>query len=254
MSVSDPTIFSGYLRFSPTLAGALLYAGPVAPTRLHSHHAFQVMLATTDEPLSMRRQSGDVQLARAFILRPDVAHAIARPARAVVAYLEPETLVARRLYRRLSGPSGEAEVLGALLALCGPAPTEAAAADARLGAIAQALGGTDAAHPQHPAVAGVVRILTERLPEAPPLPSIAGELGLAQSTLSHVLKRDVGIPYRRFVLWQRLIAAARAMRDGMDLTTAAHAAGFADLAHLSRTFVAMFGIVPSEIVRFVTWL
>lgn len=172
----------------------------------------------------------------------------------LVAYFEPETLLARRLRWRLSGASSEAEVMNSLLALRGPAPTDAVSADARLRSIAEALGGSTPACSQHPAVAGLTRILAERLPDAPSLPSMAGALGLAESTLSHVLKREIGIPYRRFVLWQRLIAAARGMRDGMDLTTAAHAAGFADLAHLSRTFVAMFGLAPSEIARFVTWL
>lgn len=254
MSVTVPASFNGYLRFSPGLAGSLLYAGPVVPTRLHSHHAFQVMLATSDTPLAMRGESGEVALAPAFILRPDVPHAIARPSLAVVAYFEPETLLGRRLRRRLSGVSGEAEVLASIMALRGPAPTDAVSADARLETIAGALGATTHASPRHPAVAGLTRILAERLPDAPTLPAIASELGLAQSTLSHVLKREVGIPYRRFVLWQRLIASARAMRRGEDLTTAAHAAGFADLAHLSRTFTAMFGIVPSEVARFVTWL
>ncbi|MBV6491047.1 MAG: hypothetical protein CNCCGFBP_01578 [Fimbriimonadaceae bacterium] len=253
MTVLRPS-FSGYLRFASAPAGGLLYSGPVAPTRLHAHHAFQVMLATSEDPLAIRGESGEVVFAPAFILQPDLPHAIARPSVAVVAYFEPETLLGRRLRRRLSAASGHAEVLAAVMALRGPVPTDAVSADARLDSIAGALGATATASPQHPAVAGLARILAERLPNAPTLSAVASALGLAESSLSHVLKREVGIPYRRLVLWQRLIAAARELRLGADLTTAAHAAGFADLAHLSRTFTAMFGIVPSEVTRFVTWL
>ncbi len=252
-SLTTPN-FSGHLRFSPELAGSLLYVGLVAPNRLHAHHAFQVMLATTDAPLAVRWESGEVALGQALVLPPDVPHAIARPSFAVVAYFEPETLLGRRLRGRLAEASSAAEVMTSLEALRGPAPTDAVSADAWLRSIAQALSGSALARAQHPAVAGITRILADSLPEAPPLPSMAKELGLAASTLSHVLKREIGIPYRRLVLWQRLIIAARNMRDGADLTTAAHAGGFADLAHLSRTFTAMFGIAPSEVSRFVRWL
>jgi AraC-like DNA-binding protein len=36
---------------------------------------------------------------------------------------------------------------------------------------------------------------------------------------------------------------------GVSLTTAAHEAGFADSAHLSRTFKHMFGLTPSELFK-----
>jgi AraC-like DNA-binding protein len=35
----------------------------------------------------------------------------------------------------------------------------------------------------------------------------------------------------------------------MSLTEAADAAGFADSAHFSRTFRAMFGLTPSQILK-----
>ena len=36
---------------------------------------------------------------------------------------------------------------------------------------------------------------------------------------------------------------------GASLTEAAHLAGFADSAHLSRTFRAMFGVAPSLLFK-----
>ena len=36
---------------------------------------------------------------------------------------------------------------------------------------------------------------------------------------------------------------------GANLTEAAHLAGFADSAHLSRTFRAMFGVAPSLLFK-----
>ncbi|MBF6447880.1 helix-turn-helix domain-containing protein [Nocardia elegans] len=45
------------------------------------------------------------------------------------------------------------------------------------------------------------------------------------------------------------IAAVARTAAGDDVTAAAHAAGFADSAHLSRTCRATFGLPPSALSR-----
>lgn len=60
------------------------------------------------------------------------------------------------------------------------------------------------------------------------------------------------MPMRRYSLWRRLLHAL-ARVGPVDLTTAAHAGGFADLAHFSRTCRRMLGYAPSELwARLVT--
>lgn len=59
-----------------------------------------------------------------------------------------------------------------------------------------------------------------------------------------VVVRDVGLPIRTFQLWRRLLAAVAALAR-LDATSAAHAAGFADLAHFSRTSRRMLGYSPT---------
>ncbi|KYF58434.1 hypothetical protein BE04_11725 [Sorangium cellulosum] len=58
--------------------------------------------------------------------------------------------------------------------------------------------------------------------------------------------RDVGVPIRTFQLWRRLLVALAAFAR-LDATGAAHAAGFADLAHFSRTCRRMLGYSPTEL-------
>jgi len=64
--------------------------------------------------------------------------------------------------------------------------------------------------------------------------------------LQAMFTRDVGMPMRTYGLWRRLLRALSQV-GRLDLTGAAHAAGFADLAHFSRTCRRMFGYSPSEI-------
>ena len=48
-----------------------------------------------------------------------------------------------------------------------------------------------------------------------------------------------------YVLWRRLLHVCTLLMKGETLCTAAHLAGFADSAHLSRTARTMFGLPPS---------
>jgi AraC-like DNA-binding protein len=61
----------------------------------------------------------------------------------------------------------------------------------------------------------------------------------------HVFTDSMGIPLRPYLAWLRLQRAATAIVGGNSLGEAAHAAGFADAAHMSRTFKRMLGVAPS---------
>jgi len=59
---------------------------------------------------------------------------------------------------------------------------------------------------------------------------------------------QTGVRFRAYVLWLRLEIALAAYVDGKSLTEAAYAGGFADSAHLSRTFKKMFGITAASVL------
>jgi AraC-like DNA-binding protein len=72
---------------------------------------------------------------------------------------------------------------------------------------------------------------------------------LSDSRLIHLFKKEIGIPIRKYVLWCRLQHAIRFFLKGNSWTQSAHIAGFSDVAHLTRTFVSMFGLSPSQILK-----
>lgn len=69
---------------------------------------------------------------------------------------------------------------------------------------------------------------------------------LSAAHVQALFARDIGIPIRTYSLWRRLLHAL-AHVGPLDLTAAAHAAGFSDLAHFSRTCRRMLGVAPSEL-------
>jgi AraC family transcriptional regulator len=78
---------------------------------------------------------------------------------------------------------------------------------------------------------------------------IAAEVDLSESRFSHLFTENVRVPVRRYLLWLRLRDALHMLAGGGSLTETAHSAGFADSAHLTRTFRTSLGIAPSALVK-----
>jgi AraC-like DNA-binding protein len=77
--------------------------------------------------------------------------------------------------------------------------------------------------------------------------ALASLAHLSPSRFTHLFRQQTGLSLSRYLLWARLLDAVAAVARGDNMTSAAHQAGFADLAHMSRTFRGTFGVVPSEL-------
>ncbi len=78
---------------------------------------------------------------------------------------------------------------------------------------------------------------------------IAAGLALSESRFLHLFREQMHMPWRPYLLWRRLLCAVQALHQGKNATTAAQDAGFADSAHLSRTFRRHFGLSVREAVQ-----
>ncbi|MGF1720689.1 helix-turn-helix transcriptional regulator [Vibrio kyushuensis] len=71
---------------------------------------------------------------------------------------------------------------------------------------------------------------------------VAESMALSESRFLHLFSEELGIPWRPYLLWCRMICAVKSILNGESATHAAYQAGFSDSAHLSRTFKSTFGI------------
>lgn len=71
---------------------------------------------------------------------------------------------------------------------------------------------------------------------------VAAQLALSESRFLHLFSEEMGIAWRPYLLWRRIICAIQAIVQGQSATQAAYLAGFSDSAHLSRTFRKNFGM------------
>jgi AraC-like DNA-binding protein len=224
----------GRLFFGPWW---LVYAGVVAPTERHRHHAVQIVLAPG---ASVVDDTG--QRPSPTVIAPDLPHALAGGGTGTVVFIDPEATTTPRL---LADPTSLAT-----LGLTNELPATMTDAEELIGSLTHTGDETRPGH--HPAIAAVLGMLPDG-PDAP-LAALASQAGISASRLTHLFTQDLGIPLRAYRRWVRFMLAADALQNGATLTQAAHRAGFADVAHLHRTFRDQFGLRPGRLLRAVEWV
>ncbi len=90
-----------------------------------------------------------------------------------------------------------------------------------------------------------VRYVNDHLSSSITLKEVARVAYLSPSRFRHLFAEQTGMGLRQYVLWRRFVSVWERRMNGESLSTAAHAAGFADSAHLARTSRRMIGIPPS---------
>jgi AraC-like DNA-binding protein len=217
---------------------------------LHAHHAAQLVF-TVDGAGRLRESArGRWTDFAAALIAPDVPHEVdAQGTTVLIAFVDPESEVGAGLRRRMSAPVDvlpAREVAGWRRELGAP-PLAPVAVQAWW----QARLATERAPGRiHPRVRRVLRWLRQNLDateEDRSLERLAGLAGLSPSRFMHAFTESLGVPLRPYLLWLRLQHAAGQILAGATATAAAHAAGFSDAAHLSRTFRRMLGTTPREI-------
>ena len=241
--------------------GASLWAFEVPPeatirrsTNFHAHHAIQLTLSVGGS-FSFQIDAGVLE-GPVVLIAPDVPHAYAPQGRNAMIFIEPESRIGAAALRDLAGrrsarldPETFADIATRLDCIWKqPRPDDMSLVG--LGReLAARLAGTDTAVPTvNTRIARVLDKLSKDLDSRMDLRRAAQIACLSESRFSHLFVEEVGLPFRTYLLWRRLMVAVTGIAAGTSLTNAAHDAGFADSAHFSRTFLRMFG-VPASLLQ-----
>jgi AraC family transcriptional regulator len=235
--------------------GFLLTARAQGVVPAHAHHAIQIVMAL-DGHVAISGQGGEWRESRGIVVRPDVEHSFdCNGALGAMLFVDPEssegawlcaslrqdiTLIpAARLdsvvpeFRAFVEQPDEPPDIGALVRRSvnglrpGPAPMRRM--DPRVSSVLDAIRASDD--------------LRISLDEAADLAF------LSPSRFAHLFRDQVGLPFSRYMLWRKLTRAMVAIGSERTIAAAAHAADFADAAHLTRTFYQMVGMAPSVLMR-----
>jgi AraC-like DNA-binding protein len=221
----------------------------------HDHHALQIALALDGTCMFRSQADGTWSEFQGAIVQSHRQHQFeAEGATMAQLFIEPETVEGRLLRERFVddiSPLPEAQRL-AMAQLLGDALRTVAKADEMIAAARSAtllLAGLAA-----PVAKGDGRIdkaiahIRSHIDSPITLGEVAAAAALSPGRFRHLFVAHTGTSFRAYVLWTRLNEAIQFAMAGRSWTEAAHAAGFADSAHLTRTFRRMFGINPAALV------
>jgi len=235
--------------------GFLLTARARGVVPSHAHHAIQIVIAL-DGCVAICGEDGGWRESRGIVVRPDAEHSFdCNGALGVMVFVDPEssegawlssflrqditTVPDARLdsivpeMRAFAEQPDETEDVAALVRRCvhglrpGLAPTRRF--DSRVTTVLNAVRESDE--------------LRMSLDHA------AGLACLSPTRFAHLFRDQVGLPFSRYMLWRKLTRAMVAVASERTIAAAAHAADFADAAHLTRTFYQMVGMAPSALMR-----
>lgn len=216
--------------------------GPLNEAPLHTHPIAQITLGI-EAPLRIHGASGPID-AWAVFIPPEALHRSEPSNHApLTVYLDPAHALARSLagrgYREVTALDVPPEQRAALAGLS-PAHRSCAEARVRFESLL-ACYGNRASPSLDPRVTRALRLLRSDDGKQIGLAALAKAVGLSAERLRHLVREQVGMPFSRYRLWLRLGDAAETILAGASFTDAAHVAGFADSAHLARTFRQVFG-------------
>jgi AraC-like DNA-binding protein len=209
-------VWSGDLASMP---GRLRFTGRLGNVAAHHHAATQIIQV---EHGHLDVVSGDrlVRVTSVVAIPAGHRHAIVatEDASGTVTYLDPDQVGGVRLDRLESDP----------------------------GTVGQWLQAAGSASARHPALTAALAEARDLVHGPLLLRELAGRVGISPSRLGHLFTDELGLTYPNWRRWLRLQCAISEVLNGATMTDAAHAAGFTDSPHLTRTCREMFGMTPSQ--------
>lgn len=234
--------------------GCLMIGRARGVTPMHAHYAIQIGFGPTygirfrptdEEPWT--EYEGVVIASR----QPHTMDATHVPLNAII-FVEPERREGRALTERF-GSDGISALPAELLADVGPAlfaswqeERNAAALIAAAQRVVRTLtGGVQPSVVSDERILRAVAHINSHLDAPLTLEEVAEVAFLSPSRFRHLFVEQTGEALRPYILWRRFVRVWELLQAGESLSSAAHSAGFADAAHLSRTSRRMFGFPPS---------
>lgn len=221
----------------------------------HSHHAIQIVISL-DTPAAVRGEMENWREGRGIVVPPDTVHSFnCNGAFGAMIFVDPESNEGTWLRSALKEdiaivPISRLDSAVAELRRFTEQPFESLETGALIRHCVHSLiPGAPPLRNLDPRVTTVLNRIQASDDLRISLAAAAGMAFLSPSRFAHLFRDQVGLPFSRYMLWRKLTRAMLAIGSERTIADAAHAADFADAAHLTRTFYQMVGMAPSALMR-----
>jgi AraC family transcriptional regulator len=236
--------------------GGAIFLGTAGAIPAHAHQAIQICFLFSGR-IRLRTNNEEPWTDYELALVPSrQRHAMdgSRVHYGATIFVEPETREGRVLAERYAregiaevGRTLVEEALPLLRATALERRGHAAIVECARGVVQALTQRTEPSAASDERVIRAVKYVNEHLSAPLTLKQVAGVAYLSPSRFRHLFAEQTGMGLRQYVLWRRFVSVWEHRMNGASLSTAAHAAGFADSAHLTRTSRRMFGMPPSSL-------
>jgi AraC-like DNA-binding protein len=236
--------------------GCLLIGSALGLTPRHAHYAIQIAFGSEPGIRFRTNEHDEWTEYHGAIIPSRQPHSMdaTRVSSNVVIFVEPETREGRALnesYLR----DGIAHLPDSLLVDTAAALFRAWRArasaqsvrDAARNVVRALTGGVEPSVVSDKRILRAVAYVNGHLDAPLTLDDVSAEAFLSPSRFRHLFVEQTGMALRPYILWRRFLRVWELLMAGDSLSSAAHAAGFADAAHLTRTSRRMFGFPPSAL-------
>jgi AraC-like DNA-binding protein len=225
-------------------------------TQWHAHHAHQLTVAPQGTFRFRTAETGGWQTFEGAVVPSHCPHQFEVDAIQMAhLFIEPESRAGRELTARFGAaavaqlpPTDSRAVARTLFACFGSAPQRKPMIEAAMTAVAQLCGAsTEPDRALDPRLVHALGYIRAHIRQPIALGDVAAAVALSESRFRHLFVAQTGCSFRAYLLWLRINLAIESVMAGASWTDAAHDAGFADSAHLTRTHKRVFGIEPSAL-------
>jgi AraC-like DNA-binding protein len=227
-----------------------LFMGKLSGNKFHKHYAIQISISLHSEMLLTVANEKEV-IGNAFLIAPKQQHKLISQTNQITMLINPLSAIGHQLHLQFGNSKDailENELSISCIAVLESFEKKVITFEKLCHLISKTLTKYRSTHeqkkrPEEDRISKAIDFLDANFERVVPLEEVAAYCFLSPSRFLHLFKEKTNLNFRRYQLWNRVVKSLPSLQKN-SITETAHAFGFSDSSHYTRTFIETFGVIP----------